>query len=168
MSKTVIVFQFFIILLIGITADPLIARQNSFVRIQVYSEDDGNPLQGAVLMIYHAESEPDLDYLFVAVSDQDGIAEFRDLPPDSYLLVIRYIGFSTFRELISTESVNRLNKRVYLQSSVDELDNIEIREQRYITTGEVGLRRLPRHKSIEYHLRAQVVIYLHTCKLYPE
>lgn len=118
------------------------AQSESFLRILVISDDDGNPVLGATALLFDPQIGEDSPFIHAGVTNRDGLTEFRGVAPGKYLLVIRYIGHTTYRNEIDITPGSRENMRIMLETTVGELDAIEIREQRYITTGEVGLRRI--------------------------
>lgn len=118
------------------------AQESSFLRIFVLSDDDGTPVSGANILIYNVDGEQESELVEAGVSDRDGFAEFRGILPERYLVKVRFVGFETHEEIIHIESGDRKEIRVFLNTSVEQFDDVVVEAQRELSTGEVGIRKV--------------------------
>lgn len=121
-----------------------LAQDSGLIRVIAISESDGNPLVGANVLLYEEgtranNSEP----ARYCVTDRDGLCEIRNVPTGvSFELVVTFIGHRPFVEELTLVPDERLVKRAMMQTEVAEFDELIVQQQRHITTGEVGVRRI--------------------------
>lgn len=120
------------------------AQETGLVRVVAISESDGNPLAGANILLYKPGGrEQDEEPVRFCVTDRDGFCEIRNVPSGTpFELVVSFIGHSTFIDEVTLEPGERLVNRVELQTEVGEFEELVVQEQRHLTTGEVGVRRI--------------------------
>lgn len=120
------------------------AQQYSVLRVVTLSESDGNPMAGANVLLYEPGGrERNEEPVRFCVTDRDGFCEIRNVPPGvPFELVVSFIGHQTFSDEITPAPGEVLVMRVEMQTDVGELDELLVQEQRQITTGEVGVRRI--------------------------
>jgi hypothetical protein len=120
------------------------AQSSSLLRVIVLSEDDGSPMAGANVLLYGTDQNPQTERprLF-AVSDRDGLAEIRNVPPDTdFLLRVTSVGFATYEQTISLAPSERELLQINLKATVTEFDELVVEGEGYGTVGEAGLRRI--------------------------
>ena len=120
------------------------AQEAGLIRVLTISESDGSPLAGANVLLYRESTRAQNGQpAFFCVTDRDGLCEMRNVPAgETFELAVSFIGHRTFVEELVLEPGERLIKRVELQTEVGEFEELVVREQRQITTGEVGVRRI--------------------------
>jgi len=116
------------------------AAQEALLRVVAVSGEDGSPLVAANVLMYR-QGEEELRYN--CVTNNDGFCEIRNIEPGmEYELRITYVGFARFRQNVSLEAGERETIRVELPPEMGEFDEITVRGERVLTTGEVGVRRI--------------------------
>ncbi len=136
----------FLLLLLAVLLipHPGYAQESGLIRVVAISGDDGTPLAGANVLLYDQiddidDSTPD----FFCVTNREGLCEIRNIPPNKeFELRVSFLGFITHSELIILEEGERNVKRIVLEPDLEEFDEVVVEQQRYITTGEVGVRRI--------------------------
>ncbi|MEO9885810.1 MAG: TonB-dependent receptor [Balneola sp.] len=121
-----------------------LAQQNQVLRLVVISEEDGTPLPGTNALIYNIDqNQEETDPLFYCVTDKDGFCEIRGLESQKeYILKVTFVGFKIFSETIKLEEEERRISRIVLKPEIGEINEVTVERQRYITTGEVAIRRI--------------------------
>ncbi|MEX0944279.1 MAG: TonB-dependent receptor plug domain-containing protein [Balneolaceae bacterium] len=121
-----------------------VAQGDALLRILVISEEDGNSLAGASVMLYELNgSENNGDPVFYCVTGRNGFCEIRNIPSNiEFEFRITFIGFITYSEIILLEPDERRIIRALLEPDVLEFGEVTVEKQRYITTGEVGVTRI--------------------------
>lgn len=116
------------------------AQESPILRIVVNSAEDGNPLPGANVRLF----SPDTDkMLYSCATDQDGFCEIRNIDSDRpYQLKITYVGFRPHTASIEMSPNTRRIVSVSLKPALSELGEVTVRDRRYITTGEAGIKRI--------------------------
>lgn len=120
------------------------AQGDALLRVLVISEEDGNPLAGATVMLYEENvSKNSGDPAFFCVTGREGFCEIRSIPPQvDFELRVTFIGFISYAENIRLESGERSIIRALLEPDVEQFEEVTVEQQRYITTGEVGVTRI--------------------------
>lgn len=120
------------------------AQADATLRVLVTSVDKGTPIAGAnvILNSYEEKENGKYEIIEAGVTDKDGFQEFRGVSPRRYRLKISYIGYKTYREVITIEAGETQVKQIELATEVGELDEIIVESEREVTTGEVGVRRI--------------------------
>lgn len=120
------------------------AQQNGILRVVALSESDGNPLAGANVLLYEPGSrEQNRQPVQFCVTDRNGFCEIRNVPAEiSFELVITFIGHRPYTEEIILQPDERLVMRALLQTEIEQFEELLVQQQRHITTGEVGVRRI--------------------------
>lgn len=134
------VFVCGLICILGV-APSVNAQEQSTLRVLVKSQEDGTPIAGANVMVLNADTG---DRIFGGITDRDGLLDFSNIAPRSYRLQISFVGFKTHSELITLEPGETRVVRVALEVEVGQLDELVVEDEREVTTGEVGLRRISR------------------------
>jgi hypothetical protein len=91
-------FGFFLLLFLAIAA---ITNAQSLKGILVDATDN-KPLAGATLKLTSLKDETSV---FQAVSDSKGAFEFRNLPADSFMLQVSYIGYEEFKQIVGIKDL---------------------------------------------------------------
>ncbi len=136
-----------IFLLIGAILAPatLLGQDNALLRVVVTSQETGIPLPGANALVYYSDvdttGQPD-DY---CITNKDGFCEIRNLDSDrEFILKVTYVSFKIFRREIVLKSNQREVLLVGLIPEIEEIDEITVERQRYVSTGEAGVKRIDR------------------------
>lgn len=134
----------FLLLILTFGFGEAIAQDSGLIRVVAISESDGNPLVGANALLYEegtrSNNNAPAQY---CVTDRDGFCEIRNIPAGvPFELVVTFIGHQPYVEEITLEPDERLVLRTLLQTQVAEFDELLVQQQRHITTGEVGVRRI--------------------------
>ncbi|MAL16988.1 MAG: hypothetical protein CL670_08025 [Balneola sp.] len=115
--------------------------QDALLRTVVLSEEDGSPMVGANVLLYDLQNEAEL--LYNCVTNSSGFCEIRNIDPSmEYELRISYVGFTPYAEELEFEPDERKNLRVELETKVGEFDDVVVRGDRIVATGEAGVRRI--------------------------
>ena len=128
------------VVLLSLGALPLAAtgQDASTLRVVVMSEADGTPLQGASVALL----DPDDDEMRTAgATNADGFQELRNLTPGQYVLEVSHIGFETYRTTVQLEA-GRRTYRVDLSVQAEELDEVEVEEERGAARRQAGLQTI--------------------------
>ncbi|HEX6982922.1 MAG TPA: TonB-dependent receptor [Balneolaceae bacterium] len=119
------------------------AQGDASLRVLVISEDDGNPIPGAnVLLFSYDEKQQKEEIAYAGATNNDGLQEFNSVVSGEYRLVVRFIGYKTHQERVNLEKGELKVLKVTLSLGVETLDNIYIEAERDVTVGEVGLRKI--------------------------
>ncbi|WP_158278614.1 TonB-dependent receptor [Rhodohalobacter mucosus] len=124
-----------------LTVQAVQAQDGALLRVLTLNGEDGTPLIGATVILEEPGSEqaPEL----FCISDRDGLCEIRNVPVrDELELRISYVGFEPYTELLTFAGGERKIIRAVLNPAVGEIGELTVIEQRYITTGEVGVQRI--------------------------
>lgn len=123
-----------------INGQTVYAQEGALLRVVTLAGDDGNPMGGANVLLYEqGEDEPGYN----CVTNRDGFCEIRNIDSKpKYELRISFIGYQTYRENIIFKAGDRRVERVTLAPVVAEFEEVSVEKRRYITTGEVGVRRI--------------------------
>jgi hypothetical protein len=133
-------------LLTGYNSDLFAQDNEATLRLIVVYEDEGTTVVGANVLL----TEPDGDTLFTGVTNEHGYHEFHRIPADTYEIHVSFIGYNTFRDLITLQPDETIIFRPELVRSTEELDEVVVgisrtlhREagRRTVTSGD--LRRIP-------------------------
>ena len=108
--------------------------ERSTLRVLAISEAEGTPVVGATVML----TEPDADTLHVGVTDADGFQEFSNIAPQTYRIHISFIGYETYRELITLEPGLTKVLRPELARGTAELGELTVRAQGGAVRREAG------------------------------
>ncbi|MEP2009095.1 MAG: TonB-dependent receptor plug domain-containing protein [Balneola sp.] len=121
----------------------LCSQDNSVLRVIVISEEDGSPLLGANALLYEIDQDLRTEPVSYCITNEDGLCEIRDIISNTeYSLKITYVGFKTYSVPILLESDQTKVLRVGLKPEIGDVGELTVERQRYITTGEVGIRRI--------------------------
>ncbi|MFU8861436.1 MAG: TonB-dependent receptor plug domain-containing protein [Cyclonatronaceae bacterium] len=120
------------------------AQDDSQLRFLVISGDDGNPLAGANVLLYeYGYATNDHDPYRYCVTNSDGFCEIRNIPPARlFTLRITFIGYQSFEVDLALSRGERILLRPVLEPYTEQIDEVTIDRQRYVTTGEAGVRRI--------------------------
>jgi len=118
------------------------AQPASLLRVLVFSDEDGLPVAGANVVLYEIADGDAGEVAYVGVTNRDGFSELRIIVTDSYLLMVSFIGFETFEEVLIFENGDRKERRVYLTPSVEILGDVVVEGERALAAGEAGIRRI--------------------------
>lgn len=141
-SNLVLFIFAFLSLLFG--AEKIQAQDNVVLRVIVSSDDDGGPLASSLIRLYNAnrqdfENDPDK----FCLTNGDGFCEIRGIDPTfPYMLFASYVGHTTVQRTLSFVSDERKIVQIALKVDIQQIADIIIEDQRYLTTGEVGVRRI--------------------------
>ncbi|MEP1304282.1 MAG: TonB-dependent receptor plug domain-containing protein [Balneola sp.] len=144
MKRLELFMCFPILITLGVLPFTVSAQNNSVLRTIVNSEEDGIPLPGANVLIFedNQDTEKEEPYSY-CITDKDGFCEIRDLTSSKeWVLKVTYIGFSIYEEIIVLEQDERKVLRISLRPVTGEIGEVTVESQRYISTGEVGIRRI--------------------------
>lgn len=114
------------------------AQEEAVFRVIVISDDDGNPIPGANVVLLNPEND---EILHAGATDNDGFHEFR-VPPRQYDLQVSFVGYNTHQETISLQEAERRVDEIILTVNVEQLDEIFVQAERDITTGDAGLLKV--------------------------
>lgn len=120
------------------------AQEDAVLRIMVSSDSDGGPLSSSLIRLYNAnrldfENDPDK----FCVTNGDGFCEIRGIDVTfPYIVFVSYIGHTTIQRSISFVSGERRIIQIALKVDIQQIADIIVEDQRYITTGEAGLQRI--------------------------
>ncbi len=136
-------FFIFFLILAGIIPLQTRAQQRGLLRVIVYSEEDGNPLLGANVLLYKPDlDQPQSKFRFGGSTDDNGFVAFRDIIPGKYMLKISFIGYQTYSESLSLKAGDIKIVEVTLTPQVGELKELVVEAERNIEVGEVGLIKI--------------------------
>lgn len=113
-----------------------VLSQNAALRVVVLSVEEGTPVAGATVLL----SIPRGDTLYAAATNANGFTEFQGLPPRTYEIHIRFIGY---RNRIEELTLGRGEIRVFnieLQQSASQLDELVIGADRSPIQRDAGLQ----------------------------
>jgi len=130
------------VLFLFFTSTDSYAQERSTLRVMALSGDDGSPITGANVLLFKGESSDYADLQNAGATDRDGLFEFERLSAGMYTVRVSFVGHSTYNETLTIEPGDRIVRRVTLDFDPAEFDEIVVEEQRRITTGEVGVRRI--------------------------
>ena len=116
------------------------AESDAVLRVIVTSQDDGNPVIGANIILSLPEDPDNIQY--AGSTDNDGFLELRGISPDEYQLQVSYIGYETYQDEIQLDQEQTKVRQIAIQADADMLDEVTIIERRQVTTGEVGVRTI--------------------------
>lgn len=131
----------FILLIFLTFCSNLFAQNNAILRVITINAEDGTPLTGATVTL----SEPGSDETpgYFCVSDRDGLCEIRNIPAEQeFELSVSFVGFETFIDRHVFETGERKIVRATITPSIGEIGELVVTQQRYLTTGEVGVQRI--------------------------
>lgn len=97
-------------------------QDDATLRVIVTSEEDGNPILGANLILKNTEG----DTLYTGTSDTDGFLEFSEIEAREYELTISYIGYQTHSETVILAESETQILNVSVAESTEMLDEIAI------------------------------------------
>lgn len=139
LSKTKISLLLVLIIpVIGIFSPTITAQSNTGIRL-VITDEGGDPLTGANVLLY-LEGLSDLeDY---CITNTDGFCEFSRLKPRTYQIQISFIGFQSIEKVIKLNDSEKYVERIELQPAIGELGVLFVEEERGFTAGGLGITRL--------------------------
>ena len=122
----------------------LMAQGNSILRVVVTSQEDGNPIAGAqvVLKEYTGSEGEKGEILNAGVTGSDGLQEFSELKAKTYRLEVTFVGYETHEEVLEIEQGERIVKQVALATDVEKLGEVVVEGEREVTTGEAGVEKI--------------------------
>jgi hypothetical protein len=133
-----------VIVPVSASVEQVLARQSGLVRVMVVSETDGLPLPGANVLLFDTGTagegaQPD----FFCTTNSDGFCEIRNVPArQPFTLTVSFVGYRTQNERVVLQPGERRIIRALLETDTGELDELTVTRQRYVTTGEAGVRRI--------------------------
>ncbi|MCC5942548.1 MAG: TonB-dependent receptor plug domain-containing protein [Balneolaceae bacterium] len=131
----------FVLFILSGFGSNLTAQNSAVLRVITINTEDGTPMIGATVTL----SEPGSDETpaLFCVSDRDGLCEIRNIPAEQELeLSVSFVGFEPFIERYVFEAGERKIVRATLTPAIGEFDELVVTQQRYLTTGEVGVQRI--------------------------
>lgn len=139
-----ITISYFLFLLIFASVPmQTLAQSQTILRVIVYSEEDGNPLAGANVLLYQTGREQyKVKHRYGGSTNSNGFVEFREVVPGEYQLKISYIGYKTYEKSISLIYNDIRVMEVTLQPKVGQLEQLLVEAERDVAVGEVGLRKI--------------------------
>ena len=126
----------YLLILFLFSSTNLLAQSSSILRF-VVSEEDGQPIVSANVLLYEGDEE---DYTDYGVTTRDGFVEFRGLRPGTYRIRVSFVGFETYEEYYEVQPSETKVYRLTLEESVGELEVQVIGEGN--STGGVGITRV--------------------------
>ncbi len=84
LSKRLLLGGLFLSMFMGFLPETLFAQVRTTFRVLAISEEDGNPIIGANVILYRSSG----DMYRAGATDADGLFEFRNINPCTYDLVI--------------------------------------------------------------------------------
>lgn len=135
---------FFYLLPVFFTPLQLVAKGNGVIRITVTSAVDGGPLVGAnVLLFDYDNSLSERQPSYYCVTNRDGFCEIRNLTTGKvYVLRITFIGHQPYQGEIVVNDGEIVFQRIELVFGSEDLNELVVKQERYITTGEAGIQRI--------------------------
>jgi hypothetical protein len=111
------------------------------VRLLASSSEDGGPLVSANVLLVDAANQDDI--VGNCVTNEIGFCEIRDIEPNTLFEIrISYIGFASFSQEIMLEENEIRSLQMELSPEVGEIDELTVRGERMVSTGEVGVIRI--------------------------
>ena len=134
------VFSLFLILSLPMQA---LAQDDAMLRVIVKSNEDGNPIPGAQVMLSEYSEQQGVGEIVTAgVTDGYGLYEFDELDSDTYQFKVTFVGFKDYTEIIEVEEEQRKVKRISLKVDVAQLDEVVVESERDVSTGDVGVEKI--------------------------
>src|SRR5215471_14149777 len=84
---------------------------------------DSKPLAGATLKLSKLK---DSTVQFNAVSDSKGLFEFKNIPVDSFILQISFLGYENFKQIVSSKDTTVDLGMVSIPKSVKQLGEVVV------------------------------------------
>jgi iron complex outermembrane receptor protein len=127
MKRSRPIYGFSILVLFAIFAPSLIFAQTARVEGQVTDAITGAPLPGANVMLLAGEMQRQVGG---AATDIDGVYRLSGIPADSYVLVVRFVGYTELRRSVDLEGGETATVDVALESSGIDLEQVVISASR--------------------------------------
>lgn len=112
--------------------------QNSTLRVIAITEDEGTPVVAANVLL----TIPGADTLYARSTDAYGFVEFTNIPARDYEIQISYIGYQTFRDIITLEPGTTLIIRPELATDTAILDELVVSVRRGTTRRDAGMQTI--------------------------
>ena len=112
------IFYLFFFFLIFIPC--LVCGQSTIVE-GVVLNSEGEQLPGATVRLNQTE--------FVTISDQEGYFKFKGVTPGTYQLITTFVGYQLVNQDISLNKGEKLNLKIILHQSSEQLDEIQVISQ---------------------------------------
>lgn len=116
-------------------------QRTASLRVLVTSAEDGNPIVGANALLAPLGRRGESGRA-AGVSDADGYVFFAGTEPGRYRLTVSFVGHRTFRDTLRLRPGEEAIRRVTLAVATQRLDEVVVREERDITTGQAGVRSM--------------------------
>jgi len=110
---------------LGVT---LTQAQNGTLRGFVYEEGTGEP--ALFTNVYFQKTS------IGATTDENGFFTITKIPPGDYILMVSYVGFDTLKMPVTIKANELISKKLYLQKSTVQLEEINISAARQDMTRE--------------------------------
>ena len=123
-------------------ASGALGQDQSTLRVLVLSEEDGSPVVGANTVLFYAGGEERGRNRYVGVTNDRGLQEFGEVRPGPYRLVISHVSHQTYRDTLTLHRDQRQLERVSLAMRTQRIEEVVVRDERDVTTGEAGVRRI--------------------------
>jgi hypothetical protein len=112
--------------------------QNSTIRVIAITQDEGTPVIAANVLL----TIPGADTLYARSTDAYGFVEFNNIPARDYEIQISYIGYQTYREIITLEPGATLIFRPELVTDTAVLGELVVSVRRGTTRRDAGMQTI--------------------------
>lgn len=121
------------------TFSPALFAQSGNVLRLIITEDSGQPIVSANVLLYEGDEE---DYVNYGVTSRDGFVEFRNLADGRYRIRVSYLGFETVEEFFEVSNDAVRIERIRMNEAVGTLQELEVIGEGGVRTGQVGVTRI--------------------------
>jgi hypothetical protein len=126
LSKRLLLGGLFLSMFMGFLPETLFAQVRTTFRVLAISEEDGNPVIGANVILYRSSG----DMYRAGATDADGLFEFRNINPGTYDLVVSSIGFESHEAEVTLDPGDVRLYRVELPTATSDLGEVIVSGQR--------------------------------------
>jgi len=109
----------------------------------VLSDQDGKPVIGANIGLVELEQEVG-GKRYNGVTGNEGLEEFGGMIPGMYELKVSHVRHESYRDTLELGSGERRLKRVTLAVETRRVEEVIVKDERNVTTGEAGVRSIER------------------------
>ena len=116
----------FLSIFLGLFPNLLHAQVRTTFRVLAISEEDGNPIIGANVILYRTSG----DMYRAGATNADGLFEFININPGTYNLVVSSIGFDSYEAEVTLAPGDVRLERLELLTATSDLGEVIVSGQR--------------------------------------
>lgn len=124
--KKFFLFTIFLSIFLGLFPNLLHAQVRTTFRVLAISEEDGNPIIGANVILYRTSG----DMYRAGATNADGLFEFININPGTYNLVVSSIGFDSYEAEVTLAPGDVRLERLELLTATSDLGEVIVSGQR--------------------------------------